>query len=540
MEQSKAGFVQQVRSLPRTFYVANTMEIFERMAWYGMFTPLALYLTDPQARGGLGLTEEDAGTIIGIVTFALYLMPVITGALGDRFGYKKMFLLAYTILTPCYYLLGTFTTYGGFLLGFMFVAIGAAIFKPVVVGTVARTINEQTSQLGFGIFYMMVNVGGFLGPAISGYLRSPDPATGVSHWNRLFLCSSIFIAVNFLWVILFYKEPTTESASATKRTVGKVLRDAVEVLGNVRFFLCVFGMLIVFFAAGKGWMAWKYAGLSAAGWLVLNLILDAILRPGNPPPGQVDVRPWLLKPMQVSNWRFAVYLLILSGFWTAFNQILGGVPLVGYIRDFVETKPLLDFLAMVLSGLGLSSWAQGVSDYVTAGGQFNPEWISNLDPLFIVIFQIAVSLTVAKMGRFPGMITGIVVAGIGIAIPALSGGGTVGVLHASGWLVVLGVLVFSIGEMMASPTSQEYIGSIAPKDKVALYMGYYFIAMALGNLFGNVLGGIVYGKLARDLGRPDLMWLVFGGLAFVTAVALAVYNRYAVPQPTSPPPTPEA
>ena len=69
---------------------------------------------------------------------------------------------------------------------------------------------------------------------------------------------------------------------------------------------------------------------------------------------------------------------------------------------------------------------------------------------------------------------------------------------------------------MASPTSQEYIGSIAPKDKVALYMGYYFIAIALGNLFGNVLGGIVYGKLARDLGRPDLMWLVFGGMAIVT------------------------
>ena len=332
MEQPKAGLVEQVQSLPRTFYVANTMEIFERMAWYGMFTPLALYLTDARTRGGLGLKEEDAGTIIGIVTFALYLMPVITGALGDRFGYKKMFLLAYAILTPCYYLLGTFTTYGGFLLGFMFVAVGAAIFKPVVVGTVARVTNERTSQLGFGIFYMMVNFGGFLGPAISGYLRSPDPVTGVSHWNRLFVCSSIFIAVNFLWVILFYKEPTTESASATKRTIGKVLRDAVEVLGNVRFFVCVFGMLILFFAAGKGWLAWKHAGLSAAGWLVLNLVLDAVLRLGNPPPGGVDRRPWVLKPMQVSNWRFAVYLLILSGFWTAFNQILGGVPLVRYIR----------------------------------------------------------------------------------------------------------------------------------------------------------------------------------------------------------------
>ena len=288
----------------------------------------------------------------------------------------------------------------------------------------------------------------------------------------------------------------------------------------------------MFFAAGKEWIAWTYAGIAATGWLVLNLLLDAVFRRSNPPPGGVDSRPWLIKPMQVSNWRFAVYLLILSGFWTAFNQILGGVPLVSYVHDFVQTRPLLDFLATVLGGLGLSSWSQGITAYVAAGGQFNPEWISNLDPLFIVIFQIAISLTVVKMGRFPGMITGIVLAGIGIALPALNGAGTVGVLQASGWLMVLAVLIVSIGEMMASPTSQEYIGSIAPKDKVALYMGYYFIAIALGNLFSGVLGGILYGKLARDLGRPDLMWLLFGGMAFVTAIALALYNRYAVPRPT--------
>ena len=503
------------------------------MAWYGMFTPLALYLTDPRARGGLGLKEEDAGTIIGIVTFALYLMPVITGALGDRFGYKKMFLLAYAILTPCYYLLGTFTTYGGFLLGFMFVAVGAAIFKPVVVGTVARVTNEQTSQLGFGIFYMMVNVGGFLGPAISGYLRSPDPVTGVSHWNRLFLCSSIFIAVNFIWVILFYKEPTTESASATKRTVGSVLRDAVEVLGNVRFFLCVFGLLLVFFAAGKGWMAWNYAGMLAAVWLFLNLILDAVFRRGNPPPGRVDRSP-------VAAQAHAGQQLAIRRLPADPVGVLDGVQPDPRRRAVGGLHPRLraDQAAAGLPGQGPGrTGAVGLvaRHHQLCGGRrpVQPRVDFNLDPLFIVIFQIAVSLTVAKMGRFPGMITGIVLAGIGIAIPALSGGGTVGVLHASGWIVVLAVLIFSIGEMMASPTSQEYIGSIAPKDKVALYMGYYFVAVALGNLFGNVLGGILYGKLARDLGRPDLMWLIFSGMAFVTAVALALYNRYAVPKPAA-------
>lgn len=533
MEETKLGFAQQVKSFPGTFYVANTMEIFERMAWYGMFTPLALYLSDTRAHGGLGLSSTDAGTIIGIASFALYLMPVITGALGDRFGYKKMFLLAYTILTPCYFLLGKADTYWTFLAAFMLVAIGAAIFKPIVVGTVARVTTEQTSQLGFGIFYMMVNVGGFLGPAISGYLRSPDPDTGVSQWNAIFVCSSIFIAVNFIWVIFLYREPTTEASSANKRTIGKVLRDALEVLGNVRFFICVFGMLILFFAAGKEWLTWTQAGLGAAGWLILNLILDGLFRGLAQRANQGPARSWFLKPMQVSNWRFAVYLLIMSGFWTAFNMILMGVPLVRYIQDFVDTKPLLDFSASVLHSVGLTDMAQRIVENAGRGGQVPPEWISNLDPLFIVIFQIAVSLTVARIGRFRGMIIGLLIATVGIALPVINGPGTAHNLHASVWLVVLAVFIFSIGEMMASPTSQEYIGSIAPKDKVALYMGYYFVAVALGNLFGGVLGGVLYEKLATKMGRPDIMWGVFGGIALLTALALALYNRFAIPRTES-------
>jgi len=184
----------------------------------------------------------------------------------------------------------------------------------------------------------------------------------------------------------------------------------------------------------------------------------------------------------------------------------------------------------VLNSIGLTDLSQSIVEQAGRGGQVPPEWISNLDPLFIVIFQIAVSLTVARIGRFPGMIVGILVATVGIALPVINGPGTPHELQASVWLVVLAVFIFSIGEMMASPTSQEYIGSIAPKDKVALYMGYYFIAVALGNLFGGVLGGVLYEKLAEELGRPDVMWLVFGGIALLTALALALYNRFAVPR----------
>jgi hypothetical protein len=66
-------------------------------------------------------------------------------------------------------------------------------------------------------------------------------------------------------------------------------------------------------------------------------------------------------------------------------------------------------------------------------------------------------------------------------------------------------------------------------------MGYYFVAVSLGNLFGNVLGGTLYGALARDRGQPHLMWAIFGGVLFVTAFALALYNRFAIQRPQTAP-----
>ena len=82
------------------FYVANTMEIFERLAWYGMYTLLASYIMTPTSQGGLGLGNNERGLIMGVVPFFLYIFPVVSGALADSFGYKKMFLLSFCLMAP--------------------------------------------------------------------------------------------------------------------------------------------------------------------------------------------------------------------------------------------------------------------------------------------------------------------------------------------------------------------------------------------------------------------------------------------------------
>ncbi|MEM7235494.1 MAG: hypothetical protein AAF517_25195 [Planctomycetota bacterium] len=62
----------------------------------------------------------------------------------------------------------------------MLLALGTAVFKPGVQGLIAVRLPDKSSSLGWGLFYQVVNIGGFLGPLVAGYLR-------VLAWEHVFL-----------------------------------------------------------------------------------------------------------------------------------------------------------------------------------------------------------------------------------------------------------------------------------------------------------------------------------------------------------------
>lgn len=499
----------KLKDYPMTFWITNTMEIFERMAWYGFFAVSSLYITGAVSEGGLGFSDEDRGVLQGVVTFFLYLFPVVTGALADRYGFKKMLFSSFCVLVPAYFLLGQFKTFPTFFLAFMMVALGAAMFKPVIIGTIAKVTNEKTSSMGFGIFYMMVNIGGFLGPIVAGIMRAMS-------WEYVFIASSIWIAVNFIFVTLFYKEPTEEAASTNKRSLKKVLTDMVEVLGNGRFFLFVFGLLVVLVMGSKftsdGTITWTQITLVAIIWTILNFVYDFVVAKNSD-----ENSPWFKTRMKIGDWKFGLFLLLMSGFWTSFNQIFYTLPL--HIRDFADTSDFFNFLASSMEFIGLSGAVENLNAAMVTPGQVNPEYMININAGAIIFFQVLVSIFVAKMKPFTTIFWGVIITVVSF---------TILVFGTTGWIIVAGLLVFSFGEMMASPKSKEYTGRIAPPNKVALYMGYFYWCVALGNLFGGILSGQLYGAFARDMGRPDIMWGIFALLGGATAVLIFFYDKIVI------------
>lgn len=563
----QTGNVQH-RGFSRAFYVANLMEIFERLAWYGFFAVSSVYMTTPSAQGGVGFTDLERGAVQGIIPFFLYLLPVLTGALGDQLGYRKMFLLSFAIMAPGYYLLGQAQSFWPFFAALSLVALGAACFKPVVVGTISHSTNDSNRGLGFGIFYTMVNIGGFLGPLLAGALRAIS-------WDAVFMMSACWILVNFIPVLWFYRDPP--SLKREKAPLSNVIREAQSVLGNGRFALTLLVAVLLLMCSGVEVLSYAQAFSCIGLWLVINLIWDRIASKVGP-----SSVSWWAQPMRVSNVRFALYLSIIAGFWTVYNQLFYTLPL--FIRDYVDTRDLLNFIAWfgedavsffayvdstqlqeavqalhaqlhggtqpaaealrlewvhlkvnvpaselsalmthlqsleVLTTIQLQQFTSALLAY----RQINPEYLINLDFAAIVLLQILVSYLCQRIRPFYVLTAGLVVMCCAFALMAVE-------LTATGGAVIVTViLLIALGEMLTSPKSQEYVASIAPPSQAALYMGYYFVSMALGFLFAGFLSGWSYATLVQQDGRPDLMWALFGGLALLTAIALYLFNRYVI------------
>ena len=213
---------------PHVFWVANTIEVLERFAYYGIYFGFGIYMEY------LGYSDAQLGLVQGIFLGFSYIIPVISGTFADRFGFKKVLIISYIAYLPSILLLIITKSFSGIALTMLSIGLAAGIFKPLVSGTVRATTDKTNKTLGFGIFYAMVNVGGSFGPIVAGKLRAIS-------WNYAFISAAIAISIMLLITIFFYKEPERKTEGIT---LGKKFKDIITVLSDLKFasFLIMLGV----------------------------------------------------------------------------------------------------------------------------------------------------------------------------------------------------------------------------------------------------------------------------------------------------------
>jgi MFS family permease len=204
----KPSFWQQARTLEWPFWVANFMEMIERLAYYGVRVVIPIYIAQADEIGGLHFTQSDKGFIFMWWALVQSALPVFTGGIADRYGYKRQIVAAVTLKVTGYLLMATQRTFWPFFAGCLVLAAGTAVFKPPVQGTFVKTLTDKTSGIGWGFFYMVVNVGGFLGPPLAHFL-------GGFSWPIVFYGCAAVVSLNLLWLLSY-----EEVESGADKTTG--------------------------------------------------------------------------------------------------------------------------------------------------------------------------------------------------------------------------------------------------------------------------------------------------------------------------------
>lgn len=186
----------RLKDFPKTYWVVILFEFFERGSYYGMMSILSVYMTDQ-----LGFSKEGVGVLKSTIQPLLYFLPIFTGAVADRMGYRRTLMVAFTLLGGGYFLTSQMTSYSAVFFSLVIMGLGAGTFKPVISGTIAKITDARTSTLGFGIFYWTINLGAFLFPLII------VPMLKAIAWHYVIIASAICTGAMLIPTIFLFKEP---------------------------------------------------------------------------------------------------------------------------------------------------------------------------------------------------------------------------------------------------------------------------------------------------------------------------------------------
>ncbi len=246
---------------PRTFWTANTVELFERAAYYSMASFMVIYLKET-----LGMRPTFATFLNGSLLWGLiYFMPILSGTLADKYGYKRSLTVAFVLISAGYFTMGNVQRFWPGLigrtaaeavdftvpviLGIVLIGIGGSIVKPCIAGTVQKT-SGTAATLGFGIFYMVINIGSITGRGVSYFIRTSLGIPAIFTY-----ASSIFALIGLVVVLVFFREPEyvsdgkKDGQAVRKKTLGQAVLGIFVVLRNARFvfFLIVIGLFWVLY-----------------------------------------------------------------------------------------------------------------------------------------------------------------------------------------------------------------------------------------------------------------------------------------------------
>lgn len=456
---------------PRGLFTLFFTEFWERFSYYGMRAILIYYMYYELSKGGLGLDETTAASIMAVYGSLVYMSGIMGGWIADRLaGTANTVFIGGVSIMLGHIVLAFPSGLAALFISMGLIVIGTGLLKPnvsTVVGDLySDTDNRRDS--GFSIFYMGINLGGLLAPLIVGTVGQQY------NFHLGFGLAAIGMFIGLVTFALTRKKNLGNAGDYVPNPLTK--NERKKVFGSI-------GIIALMLAVICTWLI-SIGALTIDRFTMAVSILGIIIPIAyfifmyTSPKTKADERSRLLAyiPLFIASMMF----------WAIQEQ--GAIILATY----ADTRTQLQF-----GGFSLQS-----------------SWFQSLNPLFIVILAPVFAWIWIKLGtRQPStpkkFSFGLLFAGLSflvMIIPAFING-TETLVHPI-WLVLSFFLVV-IGELCLSPVGLSATTKLAPAAFSAQTMGLWFMS--------NASAQAINAQIVK-LYTPETELIYFGAIGLVSIV----------------------
>ena len=481
---------------PRGLATLFFTEMWERFSYYGMRALLILFMTAPLATGGMAYDATTAGAVYGLYTFGVYALALPGGWVADRLiGQRRAVLYGGVLIAIGHYTLAI-PARVTFFVGLLFIVLGTGLLKPNISAIVGDLYAEKGAKrdAGFSIFYMGINLGGFLGPLVCSFLGEPREGASWVSWHYGFAAAG----VGMTFAIIQYVRGQRHLAGA-----GELKEDSgqpARLASARRQFVIGAGVLVLLVAA--------VAALSLSGALPITLFAESVF--------------YVVTALFVVYFAFVIF---------------------GAARDAVERSRLIVCFLLCLgaamfwsgfeqAGSGLNLFARDLTDRTLFGSEIAAGALQSVNSIFIILLApIVGSVWVALGARNPSMAVkfglGLLLLAVGFVVMAWASASLTDGKVGMQWLVAT-YFFHTVGELCLSPVGLSSMTKLAPGRLVGQMMGAWFMGAAIGNL--------VAGLVTRFMPATDTIQeamqngvQLFGSVAAIAAAAGLLFILFSRP-----------
>lgn len=467
-------------------------EMWERFSYYGMRALLILFMTKAIVDGGLGFDDKTAGAIYGLYTMGVYLLALPGGWLADRlFGLKKSVWYGGIIIALGHFLMaapGVDAMINGvttankvaltsldtfsFFLGLILITVGTGMLKPTISSLVGQLYQEGSTKrdAGFSIFYMGINIGGFIAPIACGTLATYDMHLGFGLAGIGMLFGLLQYRISGDTLAGIGEPPVLVSSKEIKSQKKLKSIVSIVILFVLVFVAIMFSEMIPIDASWIASLSGYAIAVVAFGYLAYIILFGGLSSDDQKKVGVI-----------------AILFLFSAMFWSGFEQ----------------------------AGSTLNLFAERFTDKNILGWEIPASYFQSVNSLFVIIFAPFFGALWVWLGRknlepsSPLKFTfGLLLLGVGFFVMYFATKiAASGELAAPTWLIMT-FMIHTFGELSLSPVGLSLVTKLAPRAYAGQMMGIWFMSISLGNLIAGLIAGIASGGTEEGLAAMPNQFMI--------------------------------